>query len=289
MMDSINPFTLQEIINVKCDNFATIASESFSTLRKEQDFFDVTLITDDEEEIAAHKLILSASSQFFKRILKKSKQSHPMICLEGINSLELQKVLNYIYIGEVEIFKNDIQRFFQISKRLKLQGLFEKDYDFVEIPSSVKNEHVSYAEPQEERETEEKQNDEKSVEALLEPVQNENELDFRIEKLIDHRSSGRFSCRVCKRHAKTKANMNEHVETHFNLEFKCEDCDTVVNTRKLFRAHEKSSKHGSFKEQIAPVKNTFMAGGNCIVALGDSPAVNPWTLSPTRKSKKIFL
>ena len=138
-MDSINPFTLQEIINVKCDNFPTIASASFSEFRKEEDFLDVTLVTDDEQEISAHKLILSASSLFFKRILKKSKQNHPMICLDGISSSELQKVLKYIYVGEVEIFRNDMQRFFHISKRLKLQGLFEKDYDnFIEMPPSVK-------------------------------------------------------------------------------------------------------------------------------------------------------
>jgi len=290
IMDSINPFNLQEIINVKCDNFPIIASESFSALRKEEDFFDVTLVTDDEQEILAHKLILSASSLFFKRILKKSKQSHPMICLEGISSSELQKILNYIYIGEVEIFRNDIQRFFHISKRLKLQGLFEKNYDnFLKMPSSgsIKSEHVtsvSDLQPHDEKKSKLRQQD--SVEALLEPVKNEKELDNRIEKLIVQKTSGRFNCRVCLKQAKVRANMDEHVETHFNLEFKCEDCDNVSNTRKLFRVHERESRHGSFKEHIAPVKNTFMAGGNCIVALGDSPAVNPWTLSPVKKSKK---
>ena len=35
-------------------------------------FFDVTLVSDDEQHIQAHKIILSASSDFFKNILMKS-------------------------------------------------------------------------------------------------------------------------------------------------------------------------------------------------------------------------
>ena len=59
-----------EKFNVKWNDFRKNVSKSFSVLRKEEEFFDVTLISDDEQHIAAHKLVLSASSEFFKNIIR---------------------------------------------------------------------------------------------------------------------------------------------------------------------------------------------------------------------------
>merc|ERR1712155_301395 len=71
---------------LKWNDFRSNASKSFSCLRKEEDFFDVTLVSDDEQHIAAHKLVLSASSEFFKNILKKTSHSSPLIYLNGYSS-----------------------------------------------------------------------------------------------------------------------------------------------------------------------------------------------------------
>ena len=62
-----------EKFNLKWNEFQLNVTKSFNCLRKEKDFFDVTLVSDDEEHIAAHKVVLSASSEFFKNILKKVK------------------------------------------------------------------------------------------------------------------------------------------------------------------------------------------------------------------------
>ena len=50
---------------LKWNDFKANVSSSFNVLRKEEELFDVTLVSDDEHHIAAHKLILSASSEFF--------------------------------------------------------------------------------------------------------------------------------------------------------------------------------------------------------------------------------
>ena len=87
---------------LKWNDFQTTVSQSFGLLRKEEDFFDVTLVTDDEIQIPAHKLVLATSSCFFKSILRKSSHSHPLLYLHGVNS----KNLRYINGWEWELFLN---------------------------------------------------------------------------------------------------------------------------------------------------------------------------------------
>ena len=66
-------------------------------MKKDQDFFDVTLISDDDKTFAAHKVVLAASSDFFKHILRRADHSKPMIYLSGINQRELTHIIDYIY------------------------------------------------------------------------------------------------------------------------------------------------------------------------------------------------
>ena len=54
---------------LKWNDFESNISTAFRDLREDKDFFDVTLAC-DEEQIEAHKVILSACSPFFKTILK---------------------------------------------------------------------------------------------------------------------------------------------------------------------------------------------------------------------------
>ena len=86
-------------------------------------------MSDDQKMMSAHKLVLSASSPYFKHILTNNKHSHPLLCLDGVSSGELQFVLDYIYHGEVQIYQEQLDRFLEVAQRLKLEGLTGKDYD----------------------------------------------------------------------------------------------------------------------------------------------------------------
>ena len=87
---------MSEKFSLKWSDFQSSLSQSFSVLREESDFYDVTLVSDDHTQISAHKLVLSASSQFFKSILKKNPHSHPLLYLSGVDSTSLGFVLDYI-------------------------------------------------------------------------------------------------------------------------------------------------------------------------------------------------
>ena len=74
---------MEEAFSIKWTEFHKNISQSFNELREEETFFDVTLIAEDEVQIQAHKLVLSAGSDFFKSILLKNSHLHPLIYLSG--------------------------------------------------------------------------------------------------------------------------------------------------------------------------------------------------------------
>ena len=120
-------------MNIKVDNYQIKVSNSFGEFRANEDFCDVTLACDDNEQIEAHKVILSASSSFFKNILKKNSHSHPLLYLRGITRTDLLNVIDFIYHGEASIAQEDFKRFMSIAEDLKLVGLSENTS--LKIPS----------------------------------------------------------------------------------------------------------------------------------------------------------
>ena len=124
-----------EIFSLKLNNFLENQSKNLSLLRLEELFCDVTLVTDDEKQISAHKLILAASSQYFKNLFTSNPNSSNN--LNGVHSKYLNHVLNYIYKGEVEVLQDDLDTFMNIAHQLKVNGLFKdqeaesKDNDYL--------------------------------------------------------------------------------------------------------------------------------------------------------------
>ena len=57
-------------------------------LMMNEDFSDVTLVTEDKKQIHANINILSACSPVFKDILKKEKSSNQIVYLRGIQFSE---------------------------------------------------------------------------------------------------------------------------------------------------------------------------------------------------------
>ena len=114
---------MSEKFCLKWNDFNSNASRAFGLLRGEDFLQDVTLVGDDNSQVAAHKLVLSACSEYFKNIFKNNSHSHPLLCLEGVTSKEIKNILDYIYNGEVNIYQEELDRFLAVAQRFKLQGL----------------------------------------------------------------------------------------------------------------------------------------------------------------------
>ena len=115
-----------QTLYLKWDEFSENVKQSFTELKSNGDFFDVTLSCEDKE-IKAHKLILSACSPFFRRLLlKRSLQQanmHPIIYLWGMRADQLEAVVAFIYQGEVDVLEEQLDSFMLVAKDLQLKGL----------------------------------------------------------------------------------------------------------------------------------------------------------------------
>ena len=96
---------MSEKFFLKWNDFQSNVSKSFSLLRNEDYLHDVSIVSDDKEHIPAHKLVLSTCSEYFKSNSMKNKHSHPLVCLEAVNSNDVRNMLDYIYNGELQIFQ----------------------------------------------------------------------------------------------------------------------------------------------------------------------------------------
>ena len=86
------------------------------------DFKDVTLVSEDKNEIKAHKNILSASSPVLKRLITDNNGNQP-IHLDGVKYNELLSLLQFIYLGETRLFKVNMNPFLTAAKKLQVKDL----------------------------------------------------------------------------------------------------------------------------------------------------------------------
>ena len=92
-------------------------------MRQESEFSDVSLVCEDEYQIEAHRIILSACSPFFSTLLKRNKHSHPMIYMRGLKAKDLEAIVDFIYHGETSIAQQDLNEFLALAEELQLKGL----------------------------------------------------------------------------------------------------------------------------------------------------------------------
>jgi len=107
---------------LRWNDFETNISTAFQELREDKDFFDVTLACGDEQ-IQAHKVILSACSQFFRNILRRNLHQHPLLYMKGVKFADLQSVLNFMYHGEVNVAQEELNSFLAVAEDLRVKGL----------------------------------------------------------------------------------------------------------------------------------------------------------------------
>jgi len=107
---------------LRWNDFENNISCAFRELREDKDFFDVTLAC-EEEQVLAHKVILSACSPFFRAVLRKNPHSHPLLYLKGVKYKDMQAVLNFMYHGEVNVSQEDLNSFLAVAEELQVKGL----------------------------------------------------------------------------------------------------------------------------------------------------------------------
>jgi len=115
---------METAINLRWHAFAQNLGSSSSSLRHQNHFTDVTLAAEDQQ-VEAHKFILSTCSPFFNNILLKNSHPHPLIYLKGVRFCDLTSLLDFMYCGEVNIQQKDLDYLLSAAEDLQVQGLTE--------------------------------------------------------------------------------------------------------------------------------------------------------------------
>ena len=124
---------------MKWDGFYENILNTFNILRGTPDFTDVTLVCNDNTRIEAHRVILSSGSTLFSSLLKGTQNAHPLIFLRGVKSEDMATIVNFIYHGEVSIYKKDVNGFLSLAEDFKVKGLSDSDLNTNKLCKSTLN------------------------------------------------------------------------------------------------------------------------------------------------------
>merc|ERR1719186_852908 len=121
------PMMSQETFCVKWKAYGTHLTTAFRDLFNENKFSDVTIVCDDQTQLSAHKIVLSACSPVLGNILLNNSHPHPLLYLRGVKHREMQSMLQFMYLGEVSILQEGITQFIDVAKDLQVKDLSQKD------------------------------------------------------------------------------------------------------------------------------------------------------------------
>ena len=97
----------QEKYTLSWHSYSDHLIEALRKMMTATDFTDVTLVTDDKQQIRAHRNILSACSPVFKNILQIDSNSiNPVIYLRGIQHSEMESIMQFMYLGEAKFYED---------------------------------------------------------------------------------------------------------------------------------------------------------------------------------------
>ena len=98
-------------------------SETLKQMMLNNEFTDVTLICEDQKQVSAHKNILSACSPVLRNIFQMNTMPSPIIYLRGIQSSEIEAMLNFIYLGETTCSSDRKIEFLNVARSFEVKGL----------------------------------------------------------------------------------------------------------------------------------------------------------------------
>ena len=132
---------MSEKLCLQWNDFQNNIKNAFRNLREDNDFADVTLASEDGQQVEAHKVVLAASSPTFQKLLAGNKHPHPLIYLRGIKAHDLVAILDFLYRGEANVVQDNLDSFLAIAEELQLRGLMGGTDERVEDINAEENLH----------------------------------------------------------------------------------------------------------------------------------------------------
>ncbi|XP_018012522.1 protein tramtrack, beta isoform isoform X10 [Hyalella azteca] len=117
---------MEELLSLKWNNHRSTFLHILAVLRDKQLYTDATLACDGKL-YSVHKLVLSTCSDYFSSMLDRTSCKSPVIVLKDIKSDDLEALLDYMYLGEVNVRQSDLSTLIKAAECLRVKGLAVAD------------------------------------------------------------------------------------------------------------------------------------------------------------------
>ena len=254
---------MSEKLCLQWNDFKTNANQAFGNLREDLDFSDVTLACEDGHQMEAHKVILAASSPFFKNLLVKNKHPHPLVFMRGVKSNDLTAIVDFLYCGEANVLQDNLDSFLALAEELRLKGLMgatpdtneiQQENPFLSRPNPgqsifpyqaaqvMKDDHTGQMLENE---------DDMGTVALVDNnfSGNMEELDRKVKSMMEKGTKtisygkGRLGkanvCKICGKEGQVVA-IRDHIEANHleGISLPCNLCEKTLRSRNTLRIHK---------------------------------------------------
>ena len=231
-------------------------------LYEEDRHSDITLICEGQVQFRAHRIVLSACSPVFREIIDSNPSQHPLIYLRGIQSYELESILQFMYLGEGRFYHERMAEFLKVAKDLEVkeisdglemgvgkeENVYTPDDEIEEThpdPEETKN-HVMTSKPKQRQPRNQIPSDDNSTQC---PECGAVYCDKRT--LLRHFRSKhegiKYHCSQCDYQAKQRGDLQKHIQTkHDDNSTQCLECGVVYGDKRTLLRHYRS-KHEGFK------------------------------------------
>nr|XP_027237527.1 longitudinals lacking protein, isoforms A/B/D/L-like [Penaeus vannamei] len=118
--------SMEELLSLKWNNHRSTFLHILGVLRDKQSYTDVTLACDGKF-YSVHKLVLSTCSDYFCAMFEKTACKSPVIVLKDIKCEDLEALLDYMYLGEVNVRQSDLASLIKAAENLRIKGLAVPD------------------------------------------------------------------------------------------------------------------------------------------------------------------
>ena len=249
---------ISEKYHLKWFEFGENVCTAIQDLRQDDDFTDVTLVSEGNQQIAAHKVVLAAFSPFFKNILKQNKHPHPLIYMRGINADFLAAIVEFLYKGETNVDAEDLDNFLAIADDLELKGLVNRERDenktnketekhtlqFKTEVAKVRKQVASinfidnFAEPPDAYEEPQNEISHGSNVSNTESFHRDIAVETAIDSILKQvkgkygQGDGKWVCKLCNKIHRKKSNMKSHAMRHIRKGDVSNNSD-LINTTEL--------------------------------------------------------
>ena len=224
----------QEKFDLTWHTYTNHLREMLRNMMSTNELADVTIVSEDKKHFKAHKVVLSACSPVFKTIIGDSMMSNPIIYLRGIQSLELESILQFIYLGEATFYQEQINEFLDVAKSLQVKDIAigEGDDDVVvkqeyakdnELPThETKQQYDRVAIPQKDRQLKKSNENNYPCDSCNYKTTKASDLRKHIKSMHE---GVKYPCNQCQYQSSNLSNLYKHIKSiHEGVKYPCDQC-----------------------------------------------------------------